>query len=67
MERVWPSDSGELVRVVEREVEEVRVEWAESQAAITRHLTIISEMTGRLVSNILFIAHQTPLYIKHTK
>lgn len=61
MDGVWPSDSGELVKVVEREVEEVRMEWAESRAAITHHQTIITKMTGRLVSNCQYSIYSTPI------
>ena len=49
-EGAWPSESSELVKMVEREVEEVRVEWEESREAVCRHQTIITEMTVRLVS-----------------
>ena len=49
-EGVGSCDSGELVRVVEREVEEVRVEWEESRAAVTRLQTTVTQMTAKLVS-----------------
>ena len=46
----WPSDGGDLVKVVEREVEEVRLEWEESRAAVCQHQTTIADMTVKLVS-----------------
>ena len=58
-EGVGSGDGGELVRVVEREVEEVRVEWEESRAAVSHLQTTVTEMTARLVSLVvLFRAHQ---------
>ena len=56
----WPSGGGgDLVKVVEREVEEVRLEWEESRAAVCRHQTTITDMTVKLVSMHLFKAHHT--------
>ena len=55
---VWSSDSGELVKVVEKEVEEVRVEWEESRTVVSQLQTTVTEMTARLVSLVTpFRAH----------
>ena len=48
-EGAWPSEGGELVKVVEREVEEVRVEWEESREAVSCLQTTVTEMTAQLV------------------
>ena len=38
------------MKVVQREVEEVKVEWEESQVAISHLQSTVTEMTDRLVS-----------------
>ena len=63
---MWSSDSGELVKVVEKEVEEVRVEWEESRAVVSRLQTTVTEMTARLVSLVTpFRAHHRLPYLVH--
>ena len=59
---MWPSESGEMVRLVEREVEEVKIEWAESRAAVSQLQTTVTEMTGKLVGLILFGAHHSEFH-----
>ena len=55
---MWSSDSGELVKVVEKGVEEVRVEWEESRTVVSQLQTTVTEMTARLVSLVTpFRAH----------
>ena len=61
-EGVWPSEGVDLVKLVEREVEEVRLEWEESQEAVCRHQTTITKLTVRLVRcPTLYRAHQVEL------
>ena len=53
------------MRVVEKEVEEVRVEWEASRVAIHRHQTTVTEMTLRMVSLLFLYEAHLFLYKAH--